>query len=307
MTAAGAGRIETILCATDFSRTAELALAEATRFARRHEARLVLVHVIEAMPVSPYPILAAPEDEIPIRDLVLARLEEVSAPLRKSGLRVDLRIEVGLPGPQIVDVAEAENAELVILGTRGLTGIKHLVLGSVADHVVRRCARPVLAVHPGDRVIGERIERVLVPTDLSGNAIAAADAFLRLFDGVEEPHVDFVYADETPPYFEPFKHETLARTGARDEIRETIEARMQPTVDVLTEAGFEVETHVLDGNPVEVVSDFAAEHGADLIMMSTRGRGAIANMLLGRTAQRIVQIAACPVLTVRPESSKDVE
>jgi len=307
MVGVGSRMIETVLCATDFSETADRALAQARRFARRHEARLVLVHVIEAMPVSPYPILAAPEGDVPIRELVMARMDEIAIPIRESGVNVDLRIEIGLPGPQLVEVAEAEDAGLVVLGTRGLTGIEHLLLGSSADYVVRRCDRPVLAVHPGDRVIGDRIEKILVPTDLSGNAIAAAEAFIRLFGTVEQSHVDFVYADETPPYFAPFRHETLARAGEPDAIRETIETKMQPTVDALHEAGFEVEMHVLDGNPVEVVADFAAENASDLIMLSTHGRGAVANMFLGRTAQRIVQHAKCPVLTVRPESPEEAD
>lgn len=307
MAGVGSRQIETVLCATDFSETAERALAQATRFARRHDARLVLIHVIEAMPVSPYPILAAPEGEVPIRELVMGRLEELAAPLRESGLQVDLRVDLGLPGPQVVEAAEGEDADLVVLGTRGLTGIEHLFLGSSADHVVRRCGRPVLAVHANDRVIGDRIDKIVVPTDLSGNAIAAAAAFIRLFGSVEESHVDFVYADETPPYFAPFRHEALARAGEPDAIRETIEAKMQPTVDALDEAGFEVEMHVLDGNPVEVVTRFAGENASDLIMLSTHGRGAIANMLLGRTAQRIVQLANCPVLTVQPESPEEVD
>ena len=300
MTKTATQPIETLFCATDFSDTAELALRQAVRFARRHGARLVLAHVIEGRPASPIPLVASAEEAVPIRDLVLARLEEASAPLRAEGVRVDLRVEMGAPGPELVAAAEAEAADLVVIGTRGLTGLAHLVTGSTAEHVVRRCPRPVLTVHPGDAVIGERIETVLVPTDLSGNATAAADAFLALFAGVEQPRILFVYADETPPYFEPFKHETLARVHARDEIREAIEARMQPTVEALTDAGFAVETRVLDGNPVEVVTAQAAQEHVDLILMSTHGRGAVLNTLFGRTAQRIVQHAPCPVLSIRP-------
>ena len=75
---------------------------------------------------------------------------------------------------------------------------------------------------------------------------------------------------------------------------------MQSTVDALREAGFDVETRVVDGNPVQLMTSIAKEEAVDLILMSTHGRGALLNTLLGRTAQRIVQHAPCPVLSVRP-------
>lgn len=300
MTSGVARKIETLLCAHDFSETADLALEQAVRFARRHDARIVLTHVIEALSSSPYPVLAAPENEVPIRDLVMARLQEVAAPLLESGLGVELRVELGLPGPALVEAAEAEEVDVLVIGTRGLSGVARLMMGSTAEHIVRRCPCPVLTVHPEDAVLGDRLTKVLVPTDLSGNATAAADAFRVLFGGVEQPSVIFAYADETPPYFAPFKHETLARARAHDQIRGVIEDKMVPTVEALRASGFEVETRVLDGNPVATMTALALREKVDLVLLSTRGRGALINTLLGRTAQRIVQHAPCPVLSVRP-------
>lgn len=297
--------IDTILCAYDFSETAKVALEQALWFAREHGARLVLAHIVEPIPLGPYPLLIAPENDLAIRDIARKRIEELAASLQADELDLAIRVEVGEPGPKIIDVANSLEVDLVVVGTRGLTGLKHLVMGSTAEYVVRRCARPVLTVHPSDRVLVKSMDTVVLPTDLSDDADFAIDAFLEIFSQSERPHVILAYADRTPPYMDPFRHEELLRLRKRDVVKEEIERKMQPVLARLRAADFEVETAVLDGDPVTVITDLARNRNADLILMSTHGRSALLNALLGRTAQRIVHHAPCPVLTVRPERRKD--
>jgi universal stress protein A len=297
--------IRTIFCAHDFSDTAKLALEQALRIARRHGARLVLAHIVEPIPLGPYPAVMAPQNDLAIRDLAAKRLGELAASIRTDALEVESRVHLGQPGPQLIAAAEDEGADLFVIGTRGLTGFKHLLLGSTAEYVVRRSACPVLTVHPGDSVVRETIDTVLLPTDLSPGAARAAEAFVALFAGIERPRIILAYADHTPPYFEPFRHETLLRTNQPDAVKEAIEERMQPSVELLEAAGFEVETAVLDGDPVPVMTALARDRDVDLIVLSTHGRSAFVNMLLGRTAQRIVQHAPSPVLTAHPRERHD--
>jgi nucleotide-binding universal stress UspA family protein len=196
-------------------------------------------------------------------------------------------------------MAERANAELVVIGTRGLTGFEHLVLGSTAEYVVRRSRCPVLTVHPGDDSPKDPVELVIVPTDLGSGAGDAVDAFTKVFEGADRPRVLLAFADPTPPYLEPFKHETLEKWGQPDVRKEDIEEKLAPTVAKFESAGFEVETEILDGGPVQAITELAEERDVDMILMSTHGRSVLANVLVGRTAQRIVQHAPCLVLTVR--------
>jgi nucleotide-binding universal stress UspA family protein len=186
-----------------------------------------------------------------------------------------------------------------VIGTRGLTGFEHLVLGSTAEHVVRRSQCPVLTVHPGDDLPNDPVKLVIVPTNLGPSAGDAADAFARIFEGADRPGVVLAFADPTPPYLEPFKHETLEKWGQPDVRKEEIEEKMAPTIAKFERAGFRVETEILDGGPVQAITELAREREADMILMGTHGRSALANVLVGRTAQRIVQHAPCLVLTVR--------
>ncbi len=299
MDASKASTIQTVVCAFDFSDTAELALQQAVRFARRHDAILVLAHVIEPIPLGPYPTPIVSGDDRDLRAIVEKHLEEKAQSLRDAHVAVEISIREGTPGPGLIALLEDRQADLVVIGTEGLTGVDRLVMGSTAEYVVRRSECPVLTVHPGDRVLANSIETVVLPTDLSLDAHRAAKTFVELFGNWERPHVILAYADRLPPYLDPFSHEELLRRGERDIMKEKIEEQMVPVVELLRAADFEVETAVLDGDPVTVITELANERKVDLILLGTHGHSALLNVLMGKTAQRIVQLAPCPVLTVR--------
>jgi nucleotide-binding universal stress UspA family protein len=306
MSSAETKSIEVVFCAVDFSETGSLALEHATSLARRHGAGLVLAHVVEPLPVAAAPILMVPPDaDVELRKLAAERLEAMGSEVRSADLSVQTVLEDGTPGPRLIEMAEAAHADLIVLGTRGLTGIEHLVLGSTAEHVVRHAMLPVLTIHPDDGPPPETISTVIVPSDLEPDVTEAAEVFVRVFSGSSPPRVLLVFADPTPPYLDPFRHEALARWGQPDSRRDEIEERLAPTRKRLEIDGFEVEIDVLDGGPVQAVTRHAREHGVEMIVMTTRRHSTLANWLGGRTAQRIVQLAPCPVLTVRARAEDE--
>ena len=150
-------------------------------------------------------------------------------------------------------VRKAE-ADLVVLGTRGQTGLQHILLGSTAEHVVRRSPAPVLTIHPDDHQTIEMARRVIVPTDLSGDAEVALDAFLDLFTPQDVPQVELVFADSTPPYLEAMSHERLAKYQQPDARRDELVTHLQPMVTRLEKKGFDVEIQIVDGGPVEAIT-----------------------------------------------------
>ncbi|MEM9176532.1 MAG: universal stress protein [Myxococcota bacterium] len=294
--------IRTLFCATDFSETSARALRHATVLARRHSARLVLAHVIEPLPIEPYPIpMALPVGEAELAKRAEEELVALGDALEGEGLVIETRQAVGPPGPKLVAMIARERADLVVIGTRGQTGLPHLLLGSTAEYVVRRSPAPVLTIHPEDREPVDSPRRVIVPTDLSADAEIALEAFLELLTPQDTPRVDLVFADSTPPYLDAMTHENLARSGQPDARREELVDHLAPMVGRLEAKGLGVELQIRDGGPVEVITAVAEAVGSDLIVMSTHGRSALVNFLLGRTAQRVVQRAPCPVLTVCPK------
>jgi universal stress protein A len=133
-----------ILYATDFSPMSDTALELATSLAREQGATLLIVHVEE--PPAAYGGVAfdyRPEDP---REEVLRMLKEV-VPTDIS-VCFEHRLIVGLPAPAILDLARRENVDLIVLATHGRTGVARVVMGSVAEEVVRKSKCPVLTIKP---------------------------------------------------------------------------------------------------------------------------------------------------------------
>jgi nucleotide-binding universal stress UspA family protein len=139
-----------ILCATDFSDTAEAAWDAACGLARTHEAELVLVHVFTTLPAYPEVAVGTVERVWEEQRLwVQQALDQRVAAAGARGLRARALLKVGAAPPEtIAETATAEQADLIVVGTHGRTGLNRLVIGSVAERVVRAAPCAVLIVKP---------------------------------------------------------------------------------------------------------------------------------------------------------------
>ena len=141
-----------ILFPTDFSESSEAALKHAVAVARERNATLLIVHVLETpgvVPVGAYTALAHAEDrerEDKLREILPA----------ESGVQIEHQMVRGAAADGILQVAQRENVELIVMATHGRSGLTHLLMGSVAEHVVRRATCPVLTLR--------RPETEMVPT-----------------------------------------------------------------------------------------------------------------------------------------------
>lgn len=135
--------IHTILHPTDFSERSEHALQLASALARDYGARLVVLHVATPPTIVYGEGILPPEPEILFQEARdhLNRLEVSDAKIR-----AERRFEVGDPATEVLRVAQEINANLIVMGTHGRTGLGRLLMGSVAEQVVRRASCPVLTV-----------------------------------------------------------------------------------------------------------------------------------------------------------------
>jgi nucleotide-binding universal stress UspA family protein len=138
-----------ILCGTDFSDTAEAAWDVACELARTHRAELVLVHAFTELPVYPEVAVAGVERVWEEQRLwVQQALDQRVAAAQARGLTARALLKLGVPAESIADAAAEEHADLIVVGTHGRTGLTRLVIGSVAERVVRVAHCPVLIVKP---------------------------------------------------------------------------------------------------------------------------------------------------------------
>jgi len=144
-------RIQTILHPTDFSKTADQALEVAHALARDHNAKLALIAVVlpPPPPEAHYPDLAIATAPIPTDVLEQTRPLIASVASKITDLPVETQVLLGTPGAAIVTAAQDWKADLIVMGTHGRTGISRLLLGSVAEHVLRHAKCPVLTIKPG--------------------------------------------------------------------------------------------------------------------------------------------------------------
>jgi nucleotide-binding universal stress UspA family protein len=144
--------INTVLVATDFSENAQPAIDAAITVAKTFGADLHVVHAFQ----TPVPIVSPYEVVVPdgfleqARDSAARSLLAVEEKVKSEGLAVTTHLTEVPAAPSIVRVAEKVDADLVVVGTHGHTGIKHIVLGSVAERTLRLAPCSVLTVKPKD-------------------------------------------------------------------------------------------------------------------------------------------------------------
>jgi nucleotide-binding universal stress UspA family protein len=140
--------VQHVLVPIDFSATADRALTYAIALAQQLQARLTLLHVLDMTPVTMEDMTAGmtatylDDLETDAQHLLQASRERV----QRAGLQGESLLVQGTPTQTIVDTAGEQGVDLIIMGTHGRTGLAHVFLGSVAEHVVRQGPCPVLVV-----------------------------------------------------------------------------------------------------------------------------------------------------------------
>ena len=153
-------KIERILVPTDFADHSEIALEHATELARQFGAEIHLLHAYSISPggVAPFGVDLTPDLSGTLRGAAAEQLGKICARLSETGQKVEMHLSPDVPSAAIVDTARELEIDLIVIGARGLTGLKHGILGSVAERTVRHAPCPVLTVghSPGDSKSAER-------------------------------------------------------------------------------------------------------------------------------------------------------
>jgi nucleotide-binding universal stress UspA family protein len=289
--------VKKILWATDFSSEAANALVYADLFAKTFNAKLSVIHVlpeIESSLVESRPAMM--EDLYEQVDFKLKdarkKLESLSV---KKGLRFSkVIIEPGSPAGKIIETAEKEKADLIVMGKTGLSGVERVFVGSVANSVLRHSSSPVLVV--GKKKLRPSIGKILVPTDFSPHeeverdiAWALASAFkadLALIN-VLVLHDYRVQAE----YAESMLGDILGKMRARKS-RE--------------KKGFQVTEDVVAGsNPAAGIVSYAEMNKFDMIAMSSMSHSKLARFFLGSNTERVLTLSDVPVFAIPPACSKE--
>jgi nucleotide-binding universal stress UspA family protein len=294
--------IRKLLCAIDRSPSSLQALGYAIALARWQSARLNLLEVVEEAP--PPGVSRAPKsDGVPneTRTALERDLRRVLTARRASDVKVEILMRKGKVVQEILAQAKASRPDLVVIGSHGRGGVQRLVLGSVAEKVLRLATCPVLTVRSGVRLARRSrspFETILCPTDFSAAANRAVAYAKRL---AEEANAKLILMSAVEW---PFGEAVMS--GAVAELQKSIESDASEALTrLLPRAGNgpRAQAIVAIGKASAAIVKVARARSVDLIVMGVSGRGALDVALLGSTTHHVIREGAWPVLTVRTGKS----
>ena len=300
--------IKRILLATDFSRWAQRAEDYACAFACSWKASLTVLSVAEFPPELNPDYLVNQQYLADLLKRASSRLVDLKGRAERRGLAVTTRMATGIPSEEVIAAARAEDSDLIIVGTRGKTGLAHILLGSTAERVIRGAPCPVLSVrteqadieHEGVLARPVTLERILVPVDFSDCSLDAleyaivvaqqAKASLMLLHVLEPVSygLDFTLNES---------HQSESSTWTK-RLEELISSHQHTRVPM--------EFRLRGGLPSDSILDCAQTLSCNLIVMGTHGRRGISHTISGSVAESVLRKSHCPVIAVRsPKSRSD--
>jgi len=285
-----------ILCPTDFSAGAQHAMSVAIRLAWESDAELVLAHAWHVLqPAFPVGYLFPPAVLQQLADDAQRGLDAAVRDAAALGAkRVTSRLVNGVPWRSLVDLLDDPEFDLVVIGTHGRTGLSRILIGSVAEQVVRHAPCSVLAVHSDGE--SRPFTHVLCPVDFSDHARQALDAAAGLARpggaGISLLHVieaPVAYSGELP---DPELRRELDRRSSEllDAWAAELRGKVPVPVTTLCRVGWA---------GAEILAALDRDPTIDLVVMGSHGRTGIPRVVLGSVAEKVVRHARCPVLVAR--------
>ena len=291
---------KSIVVPIDFSETSIKALDYAVALAGEFGSKIHLVHVLEFPAVfksTAKPSYAIWDKEA--KKAATARLAQLVDEKVDELITANSEVRFGRAYKAIFDTAREQKADLIVIGTHGFTGLKHLLLGSTAERVIRHAPCSVLVVRKQTGRNAKPLlqpKKILVPTDFSKpaeEALQSAVALARQY----QAQIQLLYV--VPIHYAVGDYDMMDYGILAAEQKETGQKKLVEMSRKVVAQDLSVTTQVRHGRPAVEINEAAAELDCDLIVISTRGLTGWEHAMLGSTTEETVRHASCPVLVVR--------
>ena len=287
-------RVETLLLATDGSEFSEGAIGESIKLAKKCSNRLAAISVIETNPELE---AIAPQVTEKAEKSARVHLEAVQARAKKEGVECNILIRAGEDSfKYIVDEAVKNKITMIVMGRRGRSGLKRLMMGRVTSRVIGHAPCNVLVVPKAAQL---EFRNILVATDGSNySAVAATEAIgLAKQNNSALTVISVVPSELVTPVdidFTVNQREFIAEKEMHE-----AEKNAKAVKDAAEKEGVYVKAFILSGKPADAIIETAREKKADIIVLGSHGRTGLEKLLMGSVAERVIVLAACPVLVVK--------
>jgi len=273
--------IQTVLFPTDGSATAESARSVAEQFADRYGAELHILQVEIIPPAGDLRYDAVPEPF------------EADGPDGNASV-IEVRRRHPVSADAIVDYADEVDADLIVMGTHGRSGVNRLTLGSTAERVLRLAPCPVITIGPEANT--EAAGPVLVPLVFESASDSALETALAL---AESRGTRLVAVHVIEPIDIPSPYGLVVAGFSPVELKDRVRQTVERWVSAHAEGPVPIEVDIREGSASIQILEAAQAHGASLIVQSSHGRRGLSRWLLGSVAEAVARRASCPTLTLR--------
>ncbi|MSP72839.1 MAG: universal stress protein [Myxococcales bacterium] len=303
---------DNILVAIDFGPCSRAELVYALSRTKARGGRVHVLHAYEPPYYAPEALITLPgQPPMPLQEYAdrdaamrMSRfLEETPEWLEsRAERRPELTFQLvgGIADDEICRAATVRESTLIIMGTHGRKGLSHLLLGSVAERVIRRSPCPVLVIHERDlpqrATTVARPTKVLVPIDFGTDASSPARLALE-FEGPTPFELHLLHVVATPAYAGDVIVPRAGGVTLGHYLHESAEANLRAFAETLVPKP--AKLHVTRGSPADCIVHIAAEEDIDLLVMGTHGRTGLAHFFLGSVTERVLPRVTCPVLVTR--------
>ena len=283
-----------LLCATDLSSRSDRALRRAGVLARAAGAELVLLSVVD----DDQPTRLVKSER---RGVTILLAEQSRTMHELQALQPRLRVEVGDAFDAIIRVADAEEADLVVMGEHRKRLLRDIFVGTTIERVMRLGNRPVLMVNgPAERPY----RRILAAVDASEPAAHALRTAHRL-GFLARADLTAFHAFELLPGRGVMMRADVSDEAIQEHVQKTADERRTELEDFLRGIDFGVGSRLPrlvleEGPPAPALRQIVARLSPDLVVVGTRGRGALGRLMLGSVAEEALRTLDCDVLAVPP-------
>lgn len=294
--------IKRILLSTDFSSTANLALEQAIILAAKYDAELVVLHARLIHEDDPAQLpeklayLELAEDQI--EGELYKYIEGCTN--RAGNLAIQHDVIRGYSAHSaILSYLNEHQFDLIVLGTHGRSNLQHLLLGSVAEKIVRYAPCPVLTISR-DAQVKKEFHKIVVPFDFSDQTMKAVHTAIDLAEDAAK--IELLYV------FEKDVHPTLYEWGMASalemmpDVRSKAERKMDELIRELPVGNYSIRKIIVQGAAYKKIAEHINQHDADLVIMATKGLVGLDRFLLGSTTEQVIRAVHRPILTVKEKN-----
>jgi nucleotide-binding universal stress UspA family protein len=283
------GKYRKILVAFDGSASSRNALKQAIKF---QETEKAWIRVLVVLP--PYEgdleIIGVSDIKSVLEGSSEKLMKEAKEIAESERAAIITNVEQGQAYEKIVDVADAENCDIIVMGRRGIHHIERMLMGSVTSRVIGYTKKDVLVVPRDARI---QWGNILLTVDNSNSSETAVKHALDFAASYGARVTVLSVVDVNDEFYAQVPH-------AVDQMVDKAKSLLEEVRKSAEALDIETETFVREGESYEKILETASEKNADMIFMGSHGRRGVKKLVMGSVTERVIGFSTCPVMVVKP-------